>query len=115
MAAVHNDGNVGYGSRTLSINGVTCVADNFTVTFATKEIPQTNQLDEPSGFVLVNDFTRGSAQLQVTNGAYVTIGQNFTTNVANTVNAVFVISSVEPPEDKAGEKKQTISFIKTTA
>jgi hypothetical protein len=116
MAAVHNDQSVDYGSRTLSINGVTYVADNFTVTFPTKEIPRTNELDEPSGFVLVSDFTRGTAQLQTgANTTYVAVGQTFVTNVANTTNGNYVIQSVEVNDDKTAEKKQSITFIKKTA
>jgi len=113
MAATFNDNNVDYGSRVLSINAVNYVADNFTVTFATKEILKTNELDEPTGSVAVPDFVRGTAQIQMgANTAYVTIGQNFTTNIANTVNGVFFIQSVEIPEDKTAEKKQSITFIK---
>jgi hypothetical protein len=113
MAAVHNDGSVDYGSRVLSINSVNYVADNFTVTFSTKEILRTNELGEPSGHVLVSDFVRGTAQLQTgANTTFVAVGQTFVTNVGNTTNGNYVIASVEVPEDKEGEKKQSISFIK---
>lgn len=113
MAATFNDNNVQYGSRTLSINGVTVIADTFTPTFPTKEILRTNELDEPTGSVAVPDFVRVTAQLQVPNGVYVTIGQNFTTNIGNSTNVKFFIQSVEQPEDKAGEKKQSITAIKS--
>ena len=116
MAAVYNDNSVSYGSRTLSVNSVTYIADNFTVTDGVKEILRTNELDEPVGSVGVQDFVRGSAQLQLgTGAAFVTKGQNFTVNYANAVNAVFVIQSADYPEDKAGEKKQNITFIKEYA
>ncbi len=113
MSAVYNDNSVSYGSRTLSVNGVTYIADNFTVSTPVKEILRTNELDEPIGSVGVPDFIRATAQVQLaTNAVYLTHGQNFTVNYANATNVVFFIQNADYPEDKAGEKKQNITAIK---
>jgi hypothetical protein len=112
MADIFNDGGVPHGSRVLNINGVNFVADNLTVTYGTKEILRTNATDEPSGSVAIPDFTRGTAQVQLSSSnAYVTEGENFTTNIRGS-NVTFLVQSVEVPETKGEEKKQSISFIK---
>jgi hypothetical protein len=113
MAAIYNDNSVSYGSRVLSVNSVNYIADNFTVSTPVVEVLRTNESGEPIGSVGIPDFVRGSAQVQMaTNAVYLTYGQNFTCNYANVVNAVFFIQNADYPEDKAGEKKQNITFIK---
>lgn len=117
MAAVSNDGSVQYGSRTIQIpvtTGDTFVADNVEITRETKVIEQTDQLDEPSGQVLVASFVTGSAQLQmIASTAPPQLGEEFTDTFDSDVGSeTFIVSSVGQPETKDGEKKVNIQFRK---
>lgn len=114
MADIYNDNSVPHGSRVLNINNVNYVADTFTVTVPTVVIERTNENNEPTGSTGVAGFVTGSAGLQIPAGAYVKIGETFTTNVGIT-STNFVVTQTEPTEDKGSEKKQAITFHKLYA
>ena len=115
MSAFKNDGTVQYGSRVLSINSVSYVADNVTVNRPGKTIERTNEIDEPSGQVSYTGFVTGSATLQLASGSTVIPVQGLTfteTFVASIGSETFYLDSVDQPEDKAGEKKVNVTFRK---
>jgi hypothetical protein len=64
MAASWNDGTMVYGSTTLSINSVTYIAENVTITRGTTVIEQRNENNEPSKSVGVPDWVKGNGTLQ---------------------------------------------------
>lgn len=114
MADIYNDNSVPHGSRILNINAVNYVADTFTVTSPVVVVERTNENNEPTGSAGVAGFVTGSAGLQIPAGAYVKIGETFSTNVGST-STNFVVEQAEYPEDKGAEKKQSITFRKLYA
>jgi len=108
-----NDGTVQYGSRVLTINSVTYVAEQIEVRRPTFVIERRNQLNQPSGQVIDDDFVTGTATLQLATGstAIPTNGQSFT-ETFGAASETFLISEVGQPEEQGGEKKVTISFRK---
>jgi hypothetical protein len=109
MAATYNDGAVPYGSRVLTINAVTYVADAFTITRGTKIIERNNELGEPSGWVAVATVPTGTATLQLAAAATAipTLGLTFTIT-----EGTFALIDVGQPEGEGDTKKVTISFRK---
>jgi hypothetical protein len=59
-----NNGNVPYGSTTVTIASVAYVASQLELTQGSTILERRNQLNEPSGFVITPDFKRGSCMLQ---------------------------------------------------
>ena len=115
MAAIVNDGSVQYGSRVLSINSVSYVADNIEVNRPTKTITRTNELDEPDGQVTYADYVTGSATLQLESGATVipVAGLTFSATFIASIGAeTFYLENVDQPEVKDAEKKVNITFRK---
>lgn len=117
MAAIANDGTVQYGSRTLQIpasTGDTFVADNIEISRPSKVIEQTDQLDEPSGQVIVDDFVTGTAQLQyIASTAPPQKGEEFTDTFDSDIGSeTFIVQERTDTEDKGSEKKCNITFRK---
>src|SRR5262245_21938142 len=108
-----NDGTIPYGTRVLTINSVTYVAEQIEVRRPTFTIERRNQLNQPSGQVIDDDFVTGTATLQLATGstAIPTNGQTFATTFA-AAEETFIISEVGQPEEQGAEKKVTISFRK---
>ncbi|MEM6884780.1 MAG: hypothetical protein AAF571_07080 [Verrucomicrobiota bacterium] len=112
---LQNDGSIPYGSRVITINLVTYVADNIEVQRPTKEILRTDEVDEPSGAVTYADFVTGSATLQMATSstAMPPLGQTFTETFDTTVGSeTFIIKNVSQPFEKGGERKVSIEFRK---
>jgi len=107
MAAIYNPDTVPYGSVKLTINMVEYIADDLTVTYSTKVIERTNELDEPLGQVLYKGWDTGSATLQLATAATAipAVGDTFTYN-----SITWVINEVGTPLSKADYTKITISF-----
>lgn len=115
MSAQYNDGTVQYGSRVLTINAVTYVADNISVTRPTKEIERSNEIGEPSGSVGVPGFVNGSATLQLASGSTAEPqgGMTFTVTFDSAIGAeTFYVTGPGRVENKEGEKKINITFKK---
>ncbi len=108
-----NDGSVPYGSRVLTINTVTYVAEQIEVRRPTFVIERRNQLNQPSGQVIDDDFVAGTATLQLATGATAipANGMTFSTTFEAAAET-FIISEVGQPEEQGAEKKVTISFRK---
>lgn len=58
MSAFKNDGTIPYGSKVLTLNAVTYVAENIELSFPSAVILRTNELGEPSGQVCFNPEPR---------------------------------------------------------
>lgn len=117
MAVIANDGSVQYGSRTVQIpvtTGDTFVADNIEVTRATKIIEQTDEIDEPSGQVVVADFVTGNMTIQaLASTAPPQLGETFSDTFDSDVGAeTFYVTEVSQVEDKGSEKKYNVQFRK---
>lgn len=113
--SIYNDGAVQMGARDLTINEIVYAGDSVAVNRPTKNVRRTNSVDEPSGSRIYADFVTGSATLQLAdettpipeNG--MTFAETFVTNIGE---ETFIIDNVGQPEEKAGEKKVTITFVK---
>jgi hypothetical protein len=110
MALPYIDNSVPYGSVVLVINTVDYVADDITITKSTKVIERTNEVDEPSGQVIIEGFETGSATLQLATSATAipAIGDTFTYSTVT-----YVVSEVGVPKSKGDYTKINISFRKT--
>lgn len=114
MSAIYNDGQLPYGSRLLIITGSapgSCVAETIEFTLATTALRRTDQLGNPSGQVLIKDWTTGTATLQLatTNSQVPATGDTFSTVRSGSAER-FVITNVGQPESSTTDKKVTISF-----
>jgi hypothetical protein len=115
MSAAYNDGTIPYGSRVLTINTVTYIANNIRISRPTKVIRRTNELDEPTGSVGIKDFVTGSAELQLATSstAEPPQGQTFAVTFDATIGSeTFLIKDVDRPEEKGSDKKVNITFVK---
>lgn len=111
-----NDGSFPYGSRVITIGAVTYIADNIEFNRTTKFVANTDENDEPNGGVLVPDFERGSATLQLAASTTVvpalgaTFAEKFDPN--DLAATTWYITEVGKPEEKGGINKVRISFNK---
>ncbi|SRR6266568_1671721 len=112
-----NDGSIPYGSRVLTINSVTYVADNLIITRPRKMIERTNHLDVPSGQVSVPGFVSGTATLQLsTDGAVPLADDTFSDTFVTSIGAeTFFLTDIGQPESKDAERKVDVSFRLATA
>ncbi len=109
MADILNDGSVVAGSRDLTINAAVYATDNFRLSTGSTEILRTDKNQIPSGRKVTRSETSGSATLQLatTGTAVPSVNDQVTTTEGN-----FYITSVEPAEEKGGEKKVNVNFKK---
>ena len=110
-----NDGSVQYGSRVLTINSVTYVAEQIEVRRPSFVIERRDQLNKPNGQVIDEDFVTGTATLQLATGATVIpqIGQTFQETFVAAIGAeTFILSEIGQPEAQGDAKKVPVSFRK---
>ena len=115
MAATWNDGTMVYGSTTLSINSVTYVAENVTITRAATVIEQRNELNEPSKSVGVADWVKGTATLQCAAAATAEplAGLTFSKNWGGgTGTENFIVTECGRALSQGEAVKFSVSFIK---
>jgi hypothetical protein len=107
-----NDGNYQVGARTLSINSVTYIAENFGYSEGTAKTENvTDEVGDPDGTVIWKSVPTGSATLQLSGSqALPTQGQSFVTTVRGS-NTNFKITEVDAPEEAQGRKKVNINYI----
>jgi len=113
--SIYNDGAVQMGARDLTINSVVYAGDSVAVNRPTKNVRRTNSVDEPSGSRIWNDFVTGSATLQLADETtpIPLLGMTFEETFVASIGAeTFIIDNVGQPEEKAGEKKVSITFVK---
>lgn len=110
-----NDGTVQQGSRVLSIDSVSYIAENIEVTRPTQIVERRSELGAPNGQAQIDDFVTGTATLQLATGATV-IPENGDTFATTFVTAIgsetFFLSEVGQPETQGEAKKVNISFRK---
>jgi hypothetical protein len=111
--SLFNDGSFGVASRTLSINSVTYIAENFSYEEPTGKVETVmDQNGDPSGSVAWVGIPTGSATLQVTSSmSPPTQGQTFSTTIRGG-SITFYILTVGTPEEQQGRKKYNITFHK---
>ena len=113
---IKNDGTLPSGSRVLTIGAVSYIADDFTVNEPTKFLDGRDEHDEPTGGVLLADFMKGSATLQLAASTTVNpaLGAIFSAkiNANDSVAANWMITEVSKPENRGSLQKVTISFQK---
>lgn len=116
MALPFNDGTVPFGSRVLTINAVTYVAENFEVSEPTFKVERRDEINAPNGQYIGPDFINGSATLQLATSstAIPALGDTFATKprAADVANTTFAISEVGIPEEQGAIKKVPIKFVK---
>ena len=115
MAAVKNDGTVQFGSRVLTINAVTYVADDVTVNRPTITVERPDELGEPDGQYTRAAQVTGTATLQLATGSTVipTLGLEFTETFVASIGAeTFYLDNVDQVESNQSEKKVNVNFRK---
>lgn len=113
--ALINDGTVQYGSRVLTINSVSYIAEQIEVRRPTVIIERRSELNAPNGQVQTDDFVTGTATLQLASGSIVIPenGLTFSTTFVTAIGAeTFFLSEIGQPESQGDAKKVTISFRK---
>lgn len=111
--ALINDGTVQYGSRVLTINSVTYIAEQIEVRRPTIIIERRSELNAPNGQVQTDDFVTGTATLQLASGATIIPdnGDTFSTTF-DASSETFFLSEVGQAESQGDAKKVSISFRK---
>lgn len=111
--SLFNDGTFQVGSRTLTINGVTYIAENFAYDEPIAKTENvTDQVGDPSGTVAWAGTPTGTATLQMSGTQAVpTQGITFVTTIRGS-STTFYITTVGAPESAQDRKKVNIAFIK---
>lgn len=96
-----------FGSRILTIDAVTYIAENFETSAGGQLIERTTELGAPNGAILIEQAKTGSATLQfaTTTTAIPERGDEFT---ADTIT--YFLTEVSAPETANGFKTCRISF-----
>ena len=115
--ATYNDVGIPYGSQVVTIGATGYVAENISFEQPTQIIERRDEVGNPSGQVIVEQFNNGTGVLQLATTATVVppIGATFTLalNSGGTVGAV--ISQVGQPFAQLEAKKVNISLRKRYA
>lgn len=110
--STYNDGNVPFGSQAVTIGGVSFIAESISPDVPSDVIERRGALGQPTGQVIIEGFTTGSAVLQLatTVTQLPTIGATFQIirNGGSTYNCA--ISQVGDPEAQLDAKKVNINF-----
>lgn len=103
-----NDGAVQTGSRVLTINAITYVADDFDVKQVLLKNTRYSEIGVVNGRKVTLQDLEGTATLQLASGstAIPTVGMTFTASDYTDM----MITEVNRPETSNGEKKVKISF-----
>lgn len=112
MCAAYNDGNVPYGSQAVTIGGVAFIAENINPDVPSDIIERRGALGQPTGQVIIEGFTTGSATLQLATTVTVppTIGATFTITRNGGATYNCAVSQVGDPEAQLDAKKVNINF-----
>lgn len=108
----YNDNNVPFGSQVITIGAVGFVAEQISLTVPTQITERRDEVGNPTGQVLIEQFNTGTATIQFATTLTVppTIGTTFnlTRNGGATIGCV--TSQVAEPETQFDSKKAQISF-----
>jgi hypothetical protein len=108
----YNDINVPFGTQAITIGSLSIIAESISLEVPSQVLERFNQVGDPSGQVIIEQFNTGSAVLQLATTAItvVTIGATFTLvrNNGNTVG--MVISSVSEAQSQFDIRKQSVGI-----
>ena len=109
------DGTILAGGFTIDLDtaGITVIVDSYNISRPMKSIVQTDQNDEPTAAVHMNDIMTGSVNISVTAAAGQADfrGDTFTTtNITGSSQAFYIVSS-DPSGSKSGLNTQTLSVV----
>lgn len=107
MSQIVNDGAVQYGSRDLTIGGVTYATDDFSYDIESTKLLRTNSKNVPNGRVTILGETAGSATLQLADAT--TPVPSFGAQCTIT-EGVFTVTKIGRKETKGGITTVPISF-----
>lgn len=108
----YNDGNVPFGSQSVTIGGVAFIAESISPDVPSDVIERRNAVGDPSGQVIIQGFVTGSAVLQLATTVTVppTIGATFTITRNGGATYGCVVSQMGDPEAQLDAKKVNINF-----
>lgn len=113
----YNDVNIPFGSQVVTIGAAGFVAENISLEQPSQAIERRDEVGNPSGQVIVEQFNTGTAVLQLatTATAVPTIGATFTMALNGGLTAGVVVSQVGQPFAQLDARKVNISFRKRYA
>ena len=116
MALPVNDGTVRFGSRVLTINSITYIAESFEVSEPTFKVERRSELGAPNGKYIGEDFVTGSATLQLaaSTTAIPALGLTFATKPrdADAATTTFILTEIGIPEAQGDISKVPVKFDK---
>lgn len=109
---VYEDGATG-GSVVVSINSVTYVADNISITAGGTHVPQYDETGLPDSGIVYPDFATGTATLQsaTSSTAMPTVGMTFDEDLGRGAAERWVLTEVGKAYENRGITKFNISFV----
>ena len=112
--AAYNDGNVPFGAQVVTIGGVSFVAEDLQITDPSTIIERRDALGNPTGQVIITNFSNGTATLQYASTAttILTIGATFTITRNDSTTFSSVISQVGEPQKQTDAHKAAINWRK---
>jgi len=110
----YNDNNVPFGSQVITIGGTAFVAENISLNIPTQITERRNEVGDPNGQVIIEQFGNGSATLQFATTLTVppTIGATFTLTRQSGLTIGAIVSQVTEPQAQFDIKKCQINFRK---
>lgn len=115
MAAIYNDTQIPYGSRLVQMNatGTIYIAEDISITRPTTVIERFNELNEPSGQVIIGGFVTGNGtmQLPTSTSRIPSLGDTFTASFSGSAET-FIVSNIGQAENQGTERKVTFEFRK---
>lgn len=108
----YNDGNVPFGSQSVTIGGVAFIAESISPDVGGDVIERRGALGDPTGQVLIEGFTTGTAVLQLATTVTVppTFGATFTLTRNGGATYNVAINGIGDPEAQLDAKKVNINL-----
>jgi hypothetical protein len=109
-----NNGNVPYGSYTVTVGGTAYVAENINPSFPTNIIERLDQLGEPSGQVFVPGFATASMTLQrpTTSSALPVAGATVSFPTGASIAGTWLVSEVGAAYEQGSDQKFQVTARK---
>ncbi len=110
----YNDNNVPFGTQVITIGATAYVAENTSLNVPTQIIERRNEVGDPNGQVIIEQFNEGSATIQMATTLTVmpAIGATFTLTRQAGSTIGCVISQVSEPQAQFDIRKAQINFRK---
>lgn len=112
-----NDGSVPYGSFVVTIGTTAFVAENLSPSKPTNRIERRDEINEPSGQVIIPDFESATMTLQrpTTSEALPAIGATLTAPTNSGLSGTQYITDVGATFDQGEDQKFNITVHKSVA